>query len=126
MHPILERTDDLDFYKENTWLQTYTGKRMHFLDPKLDEIDIADIARSLSQMCRFAGHTKKFYSVAEHCCVIAQFASSENALWGLLHDASEAYIVDIPKPVKGFLLNYEELESTVMNAICTKIGRAHV
>lgn len=122
MHPILERVDDLDFYKKHTYIQTYTGKKVHFLEPDLSEIDIEDIAHSLSQMCRFAGHTKRFYSVAEHCVVVSNHSTAKNALWGLLHDASEAYIVDIPKPVKGFLLNYEDLEKTVMDAICEKFG----
>lgn len=116
------RIDDLEWYKQNPYIQTYTGRKFHFLNPTLEEIDIRDIAHALSNMCRFGGHVKKFYSVAEHSLYVSDKCSDENKLWGLLHDATEAYLVDIPKPIKGFLTNYVEMENTLMKAIAQKFG----
>jgi len=115
-----EREDNLEWYKNNPYIQTFTGKKFHFLDPQPDEICIEDIAHALSNNCRYAGHCKIFYSVAEHSWLMSNI--SINPLWALLHDASEAYIVDIPRPIKGFLTNYHELESNVMKAICRKFS----
>lgn len=104
------------------WVQTYTGIAFYPLDPKPDEIDIRDIAHALSNTCRFTGHVKKFYSVAEHCIHVATKVSPENALWGLLHDASEAYIQDIARPLKPYLANYKEIEARIMRAVCDRFG----
>lgn len=104
------------------WIQTYTGKQFYALDPQPDDIDIEDIAHALSNMCRYAGHCKKFYSVAEHSILVAENLSSEYQLAGLLHDASEAYLVDIPRPFKGYLTNYYELEEKIMNSIYAKFN----
>ena len=117
-----KRTDDLEWYKNNPFICTYTGKKFSFLNPRQEDIDIVDIAHALSNMCRFGGHTKKFYSVAEHSMYVSQKCSEENKLWGLLHDATEAYLVDIPKPIKGFLTNYVEMENNLMKAIAEKFG----
>jgi len=105
------------------WIQTYSGKKFYALDPQPEDITIEDIAHALSRMCRYAGHCDKFYSVAEHSVLVAEAA--DNKLWALLHDASEAYLVDIPRPFKGYLTNYYELESKVMNAVCDKFGLPH-
>lgn len=104
------------------WLQTYSGKRFFPLDPRFEEIDIVDIAHSLSQQCRYAGHTRGFYSVAEHCLIISSVVSPENSLWGLLHDASEAYLMDIPRPLKRYLPDYKQIEKRVMEVIATRFG----
>ena len=74
-----------------SWLQTYTGKKFYPFDPREEEVDILDIAHALSQLCRFGGHTKEFYSVAEHCVLVSMCCPSEVKLLGLLHDAAEAY-----------------------------------
>ena len=68
--------------------------------PNPDDIRIEDIAHALSNQCRFAGHAREFYSVAEHSVHVSQLCLPEHALWGLLHDASEAYLVDLPRPLK--------------------------
>lgn len=104
------------------WIQTYTGKQFYVLDPQPEDIDIEDIAHALSNMCRYAGHCKKFYSVAEHSILVADYLPIEYQLGALLHDASEAYLVDIPRPFKGYLTNYYDLESKIMDAIYTKFG----
>lgn len=104
------------------WIQTYTGKQFYALDPQPDDICIEDIAHALSNMCRYAGHCKKFYSVAEHSILVAESVAPEYQLAALLHDASEAYLVDIPRPFKAYLDNYYELEGNIMDVIYTKFG----
>jgi hypothetical protein len=104
------------------WIQTYTGKPFWPLEPNLGEVDILDIAHSLSMQCRYAGHVKKFYSVAEHCVHISYAVSPENALWGLLHDATEAYMVDLPRPVKAFLPEYKKAEKYLEQIIMLHFG----
>jgi hypothetical protein len=102
------------------WIETFTGKRFEFLDPKHDQIDIRDIAHSLAYTCRYTGHSKKFYSVAEHSILVSYLAI--DPLAGLLHDSSEAYITDIASPIKPHLANYKELEDNIMNKIAAKFG----
>jgi hypothetical protein len=79
---------------------TFTGRMIEPLNPDPAEIDILDIAHALSNQCRFTGHTSEFYSVAQHSVLVSQHCDPEDALWGLLHDASEAYLSDICRPVK--------------------------
>lgn len=106
------------------WMETHAGKRLS-LPVTEDMIDIEDIAHSLSMQCRYAGHTLRFYSVAEHCIIIADYIAErtgdyQHALAGLLHDASEAYLVDVPKPVKVCLTGYREIEQQVEETIAKK------
>jgi len=101
---------------------TFTGKRFDPMSPTLDDINIEDIAHALSMMCRFGGHCLRYYSVAEHSILMAQKATKKNKLWALLHDASEAYIVDVPRPLKSHLGGYKECEKNIMAVICEKFG----
>lgn len=102
------------------WIETFTGKTFYFLDPKPESIDIRDIAHSLAYTCRYTGHSKRFYSVAEHSLYVSYLAA--NPLAGLLHDASEAYITDIASPIKPYLNNYRELEDKLMLRIAGVFG----
>ena len=104
------------------WIQTYTGRQFWPMDPRPHEVFIEDIAHSLSMMCRYAGHCERFYSVAEHSVLLARHVSRQNKLAALLHDASEAYLVDVPRPVKPFLAGYRDAESLVMDAVCARFG----
>lgn len=104
------------------WIQTYSGKQFWPLDPRPDEIEINDIAHALGMMCRFAGHVERFYSVAEHSLLLSLNAPDEFKLWALLHDATEAYLVDIPRPIKPYLTNYVDIENYLMKAIAEKFG----
>jgi uncharacterized protein len=108
----------------NAWIQTYSGKKFYPQHPTNETIDIIDIAHALSQQCRFTGHTKYFYSVAQHSLLVSYLCQPENALFGLLHDASEAYICDISSPIKRLtaLATYRALEKVVQQAICIKFG----
>lgn len=112
------------------WIQVFTGGQMFPLDPRPEEIHIEDVAASLSMQCRFNGHTKRdgkpvFYSVAEHCCHVHDALSDGLKLAGLLHDASEAYLCDLPRPIKhsgDFANAYLEAESRLMDVIAIKFG----
>lgn len=107
-----------------SWIQTYTGRKFDPLAPDPEQIVIEDIAHALSNQCRFAGHTKRFYSVAEHSIEVGMLCSAASKLWGLLHDASEAYLVDLPRPLKrcNDLSNYSKIEARVMEAVCERFG----
>lgn len=104
------------------WIQTFSGIKFYPFDPKPEEIDIVDIAHALSMQCRFTGHVKKFYSVAEHSVRVSFLCKPENALYGLLHDASEAYLCDVARPVKHMeaMKEYLKVEKIIMNAVCDK------
>lgn len=103
------------------YIETASGLKYHFLDPQQDEITIQDIALSLSNKCRFSGHTR-FFSVAEHCVTVAYRLPPELRLAGLLHDASEAYLGDIPSPIKAILPDYRRLEVVNEDAIMRKFN----
>jgi hypothetical protein len=104
------------------WMQTATGKQFWPLDPRAEEIDIEDIAHALGNLCRYGGHSRTFYSVAEHCVLMSRAVAPENAAWALLHDASEAYLVDVPRPIKPALAGYREAEERLMRAVCSRFG----
>lgn len=108
------------------WMQTYTGRQFWPLDPRPDEVRIEDIAHSLAMQCRYAGHCLRFYSVAEHSVLVAWWLKanygSSAALYGLTHDAPEAYLVDVPRPVKPFLTGYKEAEQRVWMAVADRFG----
>lgn len=138
------------------WMQTYTGRAFWPLDPRVDEIDIDDIAHSLSMQCRYAGHCLRFYSVAEHsvwCALMVLMpntdfvfcknlsaavyqarmqsystrdaATNTLALAALLHDAAEAYLVDLLRPVKRSMPEYHRAEARVERAIAQKFDIPH-
>jgi hypothetical protein len=104
------------------FLITHTRKKFYPLDPRPEEIDIEDIAHALSNLCRYGGHASTFFSVSEHSVIISDHSSPKNKLWSLLHDATEAYLVDIPRPIKPFLTNYKDYERKLMDCVCEKFG----
>jgi len=97
-----------------SWIQTYSGKQFWPLAPRAEDFDIEDIAHSLSMQCRFNGHCKAFYSVADHCVRVSRLVPHEDAMWGLLHDAGEAYLADLPRPLKLEMPSYQELEEQLL------------
>ena len=112
-----------------TWIQTYNSHKFFPAEPDHEEnvIDIEDIAHALSMQCRFNGHVRDFYSVAQHSCHVANQVLKETddpelALWGLLHDSAEAYLSDIPKPIKHLLTGYSDLEEALLNKIIRHFG----
>lgn len=113
------------------YLCTYSGIHFYPCDPRPDEVVIEDIAKSLGMMCRWAGHVNRFFSVAQHCVLgslaIESFprAKEERLPFKfLMHDASEAYCVDLPRPLKYSpeLAGYALIEEGVQNAICMRFG----
>jgi uncharacterized protein len=107
------------------WIQTYSGGIFHILDPKQDEINIKDIGHSLAMQCRFTGHVRHFYSIAEHSVLGSFIVPKQHALRFLMHDASEAYIADINRPLKHFTgvgAAYLPVEANIQEAIHDKFG----
>jgi hypothetical protein len=102
------------------WMQTHTGKMFYPLEPRIDDIDLADIAHALSLLCRYGGHTKKFYSVAEHSVLMSELNICVHPLWALLHDAAEAYLCDIPRPIKQSIPEYKKYENRLLDMIGEK------
>lgn len=94
----------------NDWLQTFTNQAFFPNDPGSLYISKYDIAHSLAMQCRYNGHTKIFYSVAEHSVLVSHAVPEEDALWGLLHDAPEAYIGDMIRPLKKLVPAFREMD----------------
>ncbi|BAQ16065.1 phosphohydrolase [Methyloceanibacter caenitepidi] len=111
--------------RRGDWLQTFTGKQFWPLDPHPDDIDIRDIAHALANTCRFNGHCLRFYSVAEHSVAVAENVPLEHRLTALLHDAAEAYLADVPRPVKPYLSGYKDIERQLDECIAEKFGLAY-
>jgi len=101
-------------------IRTSSGKYFNFIDTETDMIDIEDIAHSLSMQCRFGGHLPRFYSIAQHSVLCSQIIEPKYALEALLHDASEAYLLDIPTPLKNLLPEYKVMENRLMEIIAEK------
>ena len=112
--------------RKGVWMQTATGRQFWPLDPRAEEVYIEDIAHALSNLCRFNGHVRDFYSVAQHSVLVSQWCPPEYALWGLLHDAAEAYIGDMINPLKhgsgelGQL--FERAEEKILFAVAERFG----
>jgi hypothetical protein len=109
------------------WMQTYTGIAFYPLAPRAEEIHALDIAHGISMQCRYNGHVSRFYSVAEHCVLIAEYlldigASKQIALWGLLHDGTESYVGDMVRPLKKHMPDFSAAEDVVMGAIRERFG----
>lgn len=106
------------------WIHTFTGKKFRPLTPDPELIDVRDIAHGLAMQGRFGGHTRTFYSVAEHSVRVSLIAPAKDALWGLLHDASEAYLKDMASPIKYApgLEFYLEAERRLMAAVAVRFG----
>ena len=109
------------------WCQMSTGRAVYPLDLRSEDVDPLDIAHSLSLMCRFNGHCKAFYSVAEHSLRVLKCVQDANLdlsvqQWALMHDAAEAYMTDIPRPIKRSISGWKEVEARIEEAISEKFG----
>jgi uncharacterized protein len=101
-----------------------SGNFFNFLSPEASIITIEDIASGLSNEARFNGQTRSFYSVAQHSVMVSRIVPPEYAWQGLFHDASEAVMKDLPKPLKRLLPDYQVLEQKIETAILAKLGIA--
>jgi uncharacterized protein len=109
------------------WFQTYTGRKFYPLDPRAEDVCIVDIAHALANICRFGGHTTSFYSVAEHSVLVSDIIrhftigavfDQETVFKGLMHDATEAYVGDMIRPLKRSMSAYKVAEHAVWLVIC--------
>ena len=122
--------------RQGDWLQTATGIQFWPLDPRPEEVNVVDIAIALSNQCRFGGHLGKWvsikpghdrfipqlYSVAQHSVLVALNLPPAFQKQGLLHDAAEAYLVDVPRPIKKYLVNYGVFEARLAACIGDRFG----
>lgn len=108
-------------YTERT-VKTFMGHYIDVFDPDLDTICIEDISHSLSHTPRWGGHTKRFYSVAQHSFWMAVNVPNKFKLEALLHDGTEAYIGDMPKPIKRHMPDFNRIEGNLDKAIRNKFG----
>lgn len=117
--------------KRGPWIFTASGQRYFPTNPRPEEIHIEDIAHALSQINRYTGHTVRPISVAQHSVLCARHASPEVALEALLHDAAEAYLGDLSRPVKQYLvmmaernddISFATLEDLNAQAISVRFG----
>lgn len=111
------------------WITTYTGIQFYYTKARPEDISIEDIAHALSNTSRYAGHCSKFYSVAEHSVKVSQlvikmsrYHDAQAGLVALLHDAAEAYMCDIPTPLKKALSLYLVIEKSIMSMVYEKFN----
>ncbi|MEP4830413.1 MAG: HD domain-containing protein [Cyclobacteriaceae bacterium] len=120
MHPVHET--------KSGHFSTFTGAKVSLQSPKASSIKINDIAHALSNLCRFGGHTRYFYSVAQHSILVAKLAklngeNREIQLAALMHDATEAYVQDLIKPLKNMVAEpYDVIEARFEAVIAQKFG----
>ena len=111
-------------------ITTFTKRQVNTLEPRQEDIVIEDIAHALSMMTRAGGHFPEFFSVAEHCIQCCKESMARNydpkvSLICLLHDASEAYIADVTRPVKQHMTMYIQIEEQLMATVYEKfLGEA--
>lgn len=120
---IKESNDPLagkDALYTGSTIRTFTGQYVNVFDPKPETIVIEDIAHALSQTCRFGGHTYIPYSVAQHSIEVSKLLPEAMQLTGLMHDATEAYMCDLPRPIKRHFPEYKEVEERLMQVIADK------
>lgn len=104
------------------YVSTFSGNRFYPLAARIDRIAIEDIAHGLAYQCRFNGQTREFYSVAQHSLVVAELVPPPLRMAALLHDAAEAYLGDMVKPLKVLLPAFAELEERVSALIAGAFG----
>lgn len=112
------------------WIQTYTNRKFYPFDPSADDVCIEDVAHALALMCRYGGQCREFFSVAQHSVAVSRMVPSCDALWGLLHDAAEAYLSDVCRPIKPHLyvgwqngfLSFARIEERLLSAVAERFG----
>ncbi|QFT69585.1 hypothetical protein FIU93_22560 [Labrenzia sp. THAF35] len=123
---IMETFGPLTPERAGDYMQTFSGRKFWPLDPRSDEIHLEDVAHSLSMQCRYNGHCKRYYSVAEHAVHVGNWLLNNHdpvkAFYGLHHDDSEAYLADVPRPVKPWLRGYSALEKAVQACVWDYLG----
>ncbi len=103
-------------------IMTHSGKYFPFFKPEEYDFDIFTIAHALSKLCRFTGHTRRFYSVAQHSVLVSRILPPEHQKAGLLHDAAEAFIGDMSKPLKDLFPEFKRIEEAIEEALFAQFG----
>lgn len=115
-------------YKAVDFIETYTGRAFLPRSPRVEDFSIIDIAHHLSNDCRYSGATMQFYSTAQHCCLLSDYVrkerngSPQDCLQMLMHDGAEAYLRDIPRPIKQHLPEYRKWDYTLTMAMRSWLG----
>ena len=127
---IFSHPDFHAYQVEDGWLETFTGERFYFFSPTADMVHMDDIVEGLCKIARFNGQTSKFYSVAEHSVLIAHYILKRTgdprlAYTGLMHDAAEAYIGDMARPVKQTLPGFKEIEIGIDRVVSDRFGTTY-
>ena len=116
--------------KHEPYIITYTGLKFALRDKSTDFFKLEDIAHSLSMQCRYTGHIKQFYSVAEHCVLMSRYVKDPDCkVIALFHDAVEAYVGDLASPLKQYLPGYKKIEDEIEQRLFMWLGisiEAHV
>ncbi len=106
----------------NTWVVTYTGKKVDLLNLKPEDVSLIEVAHALSQKCRFSGHTDQFYSVAQHSVLLSWKVDVQYAMYALLHDVGETYLPDIPTPIKSRITGFRAIEERNFETIVSVLA----
>jgi len=119
---LVARLEGTNGRNRGPWIQTRSGVAFYPLSPRAEDVRMADVGHALGMICRFQGHTRAFYSVAEHCAVMSGMVPDELALHALLHDAAEAYVCDVSRPLKAVLPALRDIEEGVLARIYEHVG----
>lgn len=117
--------DTYQKYIADCWIPLHSGTKFFLLNPRMEDINIEDIAHSLSQLCRFNGSSSSFYSVAQHSVIVSQNCNPASALHGLLHDCSEGLgLGDIVSPLKQIpeFEFFRKIENNIQSMVYRKFG----
>lgn len=109
-----------------SWIETYSGKQIDLLNPDPEQFTLEDIFRALLNVPRFGGHTAQFYSVAMHSINVARLLPKDLQFQGVMHDATEAFIGDMPTPFKKLLPDYKAAEHRLWKAIAMRFNLPEV
>lgn len=105
-----------------TSIMTRSGFEFDLIDPAKNRFSVDDIAHALANVCRYCGHVREFFSVAQHSVMVSQLVPQQYAMMGLLHDASEAFIGDVAKPLKELLPDYKQVEARIEEFVLSRFG----
>lgn len=108
--------------RKGDWIQTFSGHPYWPMDPRIEDVHVVDIAHALSNLCRYTGHVRTFYSVAEHSVYVSMLVPEEHAFCALLHDAPEAYVNDLARPLKKQLADYQAAEQLNWLVVADRFG----
>ena len=115
-------------YKAAEFIQTYTGGAFYPLAPKVEDVNIIDIAHHLAHQNRYSGATEFFYSTAQHCCLLADYVLRRcsgtplDCLQILMHDCAEAYLVDVPRPIKQHMPEFCKWDHAITMCVRSWLG----